>query len=117
MTVKRIVQGPDSNETVYEMPFNEKNLKILFDKRLDDKVVFCVKLESNNTVHEVKDATGIATKTYELFKKDFDYLYNADYISAAQKAELRQQAIEMKLLPPEAIKPEQITPPPAGTYS
>ena len=55
MTVKRIVQGPNSNETVYEMPFNE--------------------------------------------------------------AELRQQAIEMKLPPPEARQSEQITPPPTGTYS
>ena len=50
----------------------------------------------------MKDATGIASKTLELFKKDFDYLYNADYITATQKAELRQQAIEMGLLPREA---------------
>lgn len=53
--------------------------------------------------------------------KPFDYLYNSDYISATQKAELRQQAIEMGLLPREAQAPSQpegqITKPPTGTYS
>jgi len=73
------------------MPFNEKNLKALFDKRMNDNVTFVVKQESDVTVHSVQDATGIASKTFELFKKDFDYLYNADYISATQKSELRQQ--------------------------
>ncbi len=119
MSMKRILQGPNSRETVYEMPFNEKNLKILFDKRLDDKVTFVVKEERNGTVHEVKDATGIASKTFELFKKDFDYLYNADYITSAQKAEMRQQAIEMGLLPREAQGQQTTTTtlPPKGTYS
>ena len=62
---------------------------------------------------------GIAAKTYELFKKDFDYLYNADYISPAQKAELRQRAIVMSLLPREAERaPKEAsqTVPPSGTY-
>jgi hypothetical protein len=53
--------------------------------------------------------------------KPFDYLYNSDYISVQQKAELRQQAIEMGLLPREAQAPSQqegqITKPPTGTYS
>jgi hypothetical protein len=52
---------------------------------------------------DVRDATGIGSKTLELMMtKPFDYLYNSDYISAVQKAELRQQAIEMGLLPREA---------------
>ena len=57
--------------------------------------------------------------------KPFDYLYNSDYISTTQKAELRQQAIEMGLLPREAQaqalveqqQEGQITKPPTGTYS
>ena len=28
------VEGPNSQETIYEVPFNEKNLKTLFDKRI-----------------------------------------------------------------------------------
>jgi len=101
MSMKKTIAGPNSVETVYEIPFNEKNLKALFDKRMNDSVTFVVKEEKNNAVHSVQDATGIASKTFELFTKDFDYLYNADYISQQQKAELRQQAIEMGLLPRE----------------
>lgn len=121
MSVKQIVVGPNSRETVYEMSFNEKNLGILFDKRMSDTVQFSLKEERNNTVHEVKDATGIVSKTLELFTKDFDYLYNADYISQQQKNELRQQAIEMGLLPREAQgqrqQEGQQTTPPTGTYT
>ena len=72
-------------------------------------------------VREVKDATGIITKTLELFAtKPFHYLYNSDYISATQKEDLRQQAIEMGLLPREARgkqQGQQTTAPPKGTYS
>jgi hypothetical protein len=125
MTMKKTIAGPNSLETVYEMPFNEKNLKELFDKRMNDNITFVVKEERNNAVHSVQDATGIASKTFELFTKDFDYLYDADYISTHQKAELRQQAIEMGLLPREVQaqgqrQPEgeqQTTTPPTGTYS
>jgi hypothetical protein len=57
----------------------------------------------------------------DLFLKPFDYLFNSDYITPQQKAELRQQAIEMGLLPREAQAPSQkegqITKPPTGTYS
>jgi hypothetical protein len=59
----------------------------------------------------------------DLFLKPFDYLFNSDYIRAAQKAELRQQAIEMGLLPREAQvqaqtqQEGQTTAAPAGTYS
>ena len=39
--------------------------------------------------------------------KPLDYLYNSNYVSAAQKTVLRQQAIEMGLLPREAQAPSQ----------
>ena len=85
MAMKKLLRGPNSKETVYELPFNEKNLKMLYDKRINDNIVFCLKEQKNGTVHDVKDATGIASKTLELFKKDFDYLYNAEYIPSARK--------------------------------
>jgi hypothetical protein len=104
------------------MPFNEKNVKTLFEKRIDDNLTFVVK--DSRMARDVRDATGIASKTLELFAtKPFDYLYNSDYISAQQKAELRQQAIEMGLLPREAQGQGQRegqgqqTAPPKGTYS
>ena len=119
MSMKQTILGPNSKLTVYDMPFNEKNLKTLFDKRIDDNNSFVVR--DSRMARDVRDATGIASKTLELMMtKPFDYLYNSDYISAAQKAELRQQAIEMRLLPPEAQAPSQkegqITKPPTGTY-
>jgi hypothetical protein len=91
---------------------------------------FCVKDATSGVVRDVRDATGILHKSRDLFLKPFDYLANSDYISAAQKAELRQQAIEMRLLPPEAQAQAQVqaqeqedqgeqqtTVQPAGTYS
>jgi len=119
MSMKQTLVGPNSRVIVYDMPFNEKNLKTLFDKRMDDNISFVVK--DSRMARDVRDATGIASKTLELMTKPFDYLYNSDYISATQKAELRQQAIEMGLLPREAQAPSQpegqITKPPTGTYS
>ena len=119
MSMKQTLVGPNSRVIVYDMPFNEKNLKTLFDKRMHDNISFVVK--DSRMARDVRDATGIASKTLELMTKPFDYLYNSDYISATQKAELRQQAIEMGLLPREAQAPSQpegqITKPPTGTYS
>jgi len=119
MSMKQTLVGPNSKVTVYDMPFNEKNLKALFEKRIDDNISFVVK--DSRMARDVRDATGIVSKTLELMMtKPFDYLYNSDYINATQKAELRQQAIEMGLLPREAQAPsqqEQITKPPTGTYS
>jgi hypothetical protein len=129
--LKTKIVGPNARGTVYEMPFNEKNLKALFDKRITSEdlkllsqkrigeLTFSLKDERNNTVRQIKDATGILHKSMDLFMKGFDYLYNGDFISPQQKAEMRQQAIEMGLLPREAGGPEvqPATAPPKGTYS
>jgi hypothetical protein len=128
--VRSRVEGPNSQETVYEMSFNEKNLKALFDKRITSEdlklmgqkrmitLAFSVKDERNGVVRDVRDATGIPHKTMDLFLKQFDYLANSDYITPQQKAEARQQAIEMGLLPREAQEGQQTTAaPPKGTYS
>jgi hypothetical protein len=129
--VRSKIIGPNSYETVYEVPFNEKNLKALFDKRItpeDHKLMgqkrmitlaFSVKDERNSVVRDVRDATGIPHKTMDLFLKQFDYLANSEYISPQQKAEARQQAIDMGLLPREAGGQEvqPTTAPPKGTYT
>ena len=111
------------------MPFNEANVKALFDKRItpDDlklmgqrstiSLTFAVKDERTGVVRDVRDATGIPHKTLDLFLKQFDYLANSDYITPQQKAEARQNAIDMGLLPREAQQGEQIPAPPKGTYS
>jgi hypothetical protein len=133
MSMKKTIAGPNSNETVYEMPFNEKNVSILYEKRItpeDLKLIgqrriislsFSLKDARSGVVRDVKDATGILHKSMDLFLKPFDYLFNSDYITPQQKAEARQQAIEMGLLPREAQAPSQkegqITKPPTGTYS
>jgi hypothetical protein len=128
--VRSKVVGPNSITPVYSMEFNEANVKALFDKRItpeDLKLMgqkrpisleFVVKDERNGVVRDVRDATGIPHKTLDLFlKHSFDYLANSEYITPQQKAEMRQQAIDMGLLPREAQQGEQIPAPPKGTYS
>jgi hypothetical protein len=136
--LKTICAGPNSAETVYTLPFNEKNLKQLFERRItpeDAKLLrqkrisglsFSIKDERTGVVRDVRDATGIEHKTLELFSKQFNYLANEDYLSPQQKAEARQRAIDMGLLPREAqvqhiqqgqASQGQGTKPPSGTYS
>ena len=136
MSMKKTIAGPNSSETVYEMPFNEKNLSILYEKRItpeDLKLIgqrriislsFSLKDARNGLVRDVKDATGILHKSMDLFLKPFEYLANSEYITPQMKAELRQQAIEQGLLPREAQaqaqtqhQEGQATAAPAGTYS
>lgn len=134
VSIKSIPIGPVHAETIYEMPFNEINLKALYDKRITPEtlrllrqtrikdVSFCLKNNQNGVVREVKDPTGITSKTLELFStKPFDYLYNGDYISLAQKAELRQQAIDLGILPPVQVsgtgQEDKLAKPCIGTYT
>jgi hypothetical protein len=142
MSMKKTIVGPNSVETVYDMSFNEKNVSILFEKRImpdDLKLIgqkriislsFSIKDARTGTVRDVKDATGILHKSMDLFLKPFDYLANREYMSPQMKAELRQQAIDQGLLPlsresqvhPQALVEQQegqvtTTKPPAGTYS
>jgi hypothetical protein len=91
--------GPSGTETVYAMPFNEKNLKELFDKRENDDILqFVVKDESNGRAIEVKKESNI-NNTFKLFLKPFDYQFNADYITPQQKAENRRMAEDEGIIP------------------
>jgi hypothetical protein len=47
MSLKQTLVGPNSRVIVYDMPFNEKNLKTLFEKRIDDNISFVVKGSRN----------------------------------------------------------------------
>ena len=131
-TPTRRIIGPNTIETVYELEFNERNLKALFEKRITvedakllsqkriGEVSFSVKDERTGTVRDVRDVTGILHKSMDLFLKPFDYLANGDYISAQQKAEMRQMAIDQGLLPPIQVQgtgTEVNAKPPTGTYS
>jgi hypothetical protein len=133
-TMKTKPEGPSMIETVHELPFNEKNLKLLYDKRVNPNdlielgqrrkisLAFCVKNEDNGVVREVKDVTGIEHKTLDLFMKEFDYLLNYDYISPQQKQQLRLDAQDSGVLPRDAhaqnqlIHDEKLNKPPSGTY-
>jgi hypothetical protein len=52
---------------------------------------FVVKDEQTGKPFQVKDVNS--QKTFELFQKPFEYLYNAEYLSPQVKAELRQAAV------------------------
>ena len=104
-------------EDVYEMPFNEKNLKELASLRENDtNIQFSVKDEASGNPVEVKKEANF-NKTLELFLKPFDYLFKAEYITPQQKAELRQMAIDAGTIAPSTPLKPQITSPPKGTYS
>ena len=66
--------GTLAQETVYEMPFNEKNLKEVFELRENDSIQFSVKDEGHGPGGhpvEVKKEPNI-NDTFKLFLKPFD---------------------------------------------
>jgi hypothetical protein len=82
--LEKILQGHSGSETVYTLPFNDENLKSLYERRQNDNLNFIVKDESTEKAVSVKDVN--AQKTFELFHKPFEFLFKADYIPAAVKA-------------------------------
>jgi hypothetical protein len=106
-------------EDVYEIPFNEKNLKELISLRGNDSdIQFIIKDEANGKATEVRKDVNIS-KTLELFLKPFGYLANAEYITPQQRAQLRQMAIDEGIIAPNTpLAPQDTdTPPPNGTYT
>ena len=91
-----VLQGPSNSEEVYTMPFNKENLKELYDRRQNELINFVVKDEQTGKPFQVKDVNS--QKTFELFQKPFDYLYNAEYIPSEVKQELRQAAVSEGLI-------------------
>ncbi len=110
--------GPEGSETIYDLQFNEKNLKELFNNRKNDEINFVLKEELGGEARQVKDINCF--KTMELFQKPFAYLWNADYLGPQLKAESRQRPIDKGLISPiqvTGLEAQQQTKPPAGTYS
>ena len=98
------------------MAFNEKNLKELVNLRDNDAdITFTVKDERNDKPVEGKKESNI-NKTLELFLKPFDYLFNAEYITPQQRAQLRQMAVDEGIIAPSTPLEPQTTAPPKGTY-
>jgi hypothetical protein len=111
--------GTLGSEEVYEMRFNEKNLKELVSLRENDSDLFlAVTDEQSGRGVSVRKESNL-NKTLELFLKPFNFLFNAEYISPQQRAELRQQAIDRgDIAPSTPLGPTDTgTPPPKGTYS
>jgi hypothetical protein len=89
--LEKVLQGPSGAEEIYTMPFTKENLKWPYDRRQNELINFVVKDEQTGKPFQVKDINS--QKTFELFQKPFDYLYNAEYIPAEVKGELRQAAV------------------------
>jgi hypothetical protein len=84
--MEKVMQGPSGSEEAYTLPFNKENSKQLFDRRQNDLINFVVKDEQTGKPFQIKDVNSL--KTFELFQKPFEYLYNAEYLSPQVKAEL-----------------------------
>jgi hypothetical protein len=87
--MEKVLQGHSGAVDFYTMPFNSENLKKLYDIRQENNLNFVVKDEQTGKPFQVKDVN---------FQKPFEYLYNAEYIPAKVKAELRQAAVSEGLI-------------------
>ena len=99
-TTKGTSTGTEKQEDLYELPFNETNLKSLLDLRASDsEITFTVKEEGSGRAVEVKRDVNI-NKTLELFLKPFDYLFEAKYISPQERGAIRQASVDAGLIGP-----------------
>jgi hypothetical protein len=78
--LEKVLQGPSGSEEIYTMPFNSDNLKQLYSRLQNELINFVVKDEQTGKPFQVKDVNS--QKTFELFQKPFEFLYNAEYIPA-----------------------------------
>jgi hypothetical protein len=104
---------------VYELQFNESNLKLLFSKRVNDnEISFVVKDELEDRAVSLLREPSI-NDTLKLFMNPFNFLYKAEYISKEQRLALRQASIDAGLIPPSTplVDDTEPAPPKEGTYS
>lgn len=114
--LEKVCVGPGDVETIYTMPFNEANLKELFDKRESDNIMWIVKDGVTGTPKQVAPEPNI-NDTFKLFLKPFSYLYNAEYITPQMKAQYRQEAIDQGFLAAPNTTITTPSNPPKGTYT
>jgi len=98
MTFKNELQGPERTEWTYTLPFIPENVDILYQKSDKKKLLFLVKDEPTQETRQVKSSS--LDNTLKLFKeKDFDYLFQANYMTSEQKEENRREAIMRGQIP------------------
>lgn len=89
--------GPSGSEDVYDMEFTEDNVKKLFAQTENEDVQFIVKDLKNNEARSVSWSS--IKETLDLFiHKDFQYLFNGEYIPPVVRQELRQEAVAKRLI-------------------
>lgn len=118
-TTKTQTLGTLGAEDVYELPFNETNLKQLFAKRESDtQISFTVKDEAEDRAVSLLREPSI-NDTLKLFQKPFNFLYKAEYLSKEQRAQNRQNAIDIGAIAPSTplVDTNEPAPPKEGTYS
>lgn len=80
-----LFKGINGLEKQYLMPFNIENVRKLAKLRANDKIPFVLFDEVNGTgPHSIPNDRSIEY-TIEFFMKDFNYLYNGDYVSQEEK--------------------------------
>ena len=96
--LEKVLQGTKDVELIYEIPFSKQAAKELYDQRESDQTIyFTVKEETSDKVRKVEDVC--TAKEFELFRDlSFEDLKNANYMSSAVKAELRQEAVSAGLI-------------------
>jgi hypothetical protein len=92
--LKRVTTAIAGIDNMYDMPFTPENADALYKQRANEYIQLIVKQEQNNEAHSINYGSGNSlAQTFALFKsKPFDYLYNADFLSAEQKQEAQRKA-------------------------
>ncbi|TVM02727.1 MAG: hypothetical protein CV087_08830 [Candidatus Brocadia sp. WS118] len=87
--------GPIKTETQYLLDFTIENLEKLYSQRENNNGVnLVVKDEANGEAHNIRYKNP--QTSYDLFKnKDFDYLFNAEYLSKEERIALQKQSEEL----------------------
>ena len=91
----RVNIGPQKTETVYTMEFNKANAEKLFGmrKQEDEEIQLVVKSETAGKIFEVKKQGATLEENFQMFvDSDFSYLFNAMYITPADKLLAMKQA-------------------------
>jgi hypothetical protein len=98
--LEKKLEGPSGSEIVYDLPFTKENVTELWNQRESDKTIqFVVKEEETGKAMQVRDLSGSASKSFELFRdSSWLDLFKANYIPAVIKQELRAEAVSQGLI-------------------
>ena len=99
---KRVNTGPNAQQFVFSLPFTKDNLDKLISFRRDDNIGFTIELENKKKVQVRNEKT--LDETTKLFMEDFEYLFNANYLSISEKEEIRVRAMNEGLIKRETME-------------